>query len=217
MVQRQPFSYSRGGGLPAAVAPAGFSFPPGRSGGAKPKLRWARPLPLLFLPGECAAIAFTSSQGATPELAFARFGAFSGAAGGTVYALAFAPGSRGGLAIGAYGGVTWAGTTGGDDDDDRLALGAAAVLSMAMSPDGRLLAAGCLDKRVRLFALDGNSDDDAAKAPQSASRDWIGFDGSVRAVAWSGDGGWLAAADDGNKPHRRNRCSHKHPRHVGRA
>ena len=118
----------------------------------------------------------------------------SGAAGGTIYALAFAPGSRGGLAIGAYGGVAWAGTAGGDDDDGRLSLGAAAVLSMAMSPDGRLLAAGCLDKRVRLFALDGDGDDDAAKAPRSASRDWIGFDGSVRAVAWSGDGGWLAAA-----------------------
>ena len=110
----------------------------------------------------------------------------SGAAGGTVYALAFAPGSRRRLAIGAYGGVTWAGTAG---DDGRLALGAAAVLSMAMSPDGRLLAAGCLDKRVRLFAL---GDDDVKQTPPS--RDWIGFEGPVRAVAWSRDGSWLAAA-----------------------
>ena len=121
----------------------------------------------------------------------------SGAAGGTVYALAFAPGSRGGLAIGAYGGVTWAGMTAGDDGGS-LALGAAAVLSMAMSPDGRLLAAGCLDKRVRLFALGGGDDDGdddgTAKAPESASRDWVGFDGPVRTVAWSDDGSWLAAA-----------------------
>ena len=34
-----------------------------------------------------------------------------------------------------------------------LTIGAAAVLSVAASPDGRQLAAGCLDRRVRVFPL----------------------------------------------------------------
>ena len=125
---------------------------------------------------------------------------------GTVYALAVAPGtldSASRVAVGAYGGVSWVGTSpasaagsgkgggegggeGGEGGEGcgRLQLGAAAVMSIALSPDGAMLAAGCLDRRVRLFEL---------KAAE-ASRDWLGFGAAVSSVAWSCDGQWVAAA-----------------------
>ena len=125
---------------------------------------------------------------------------------GTVYALALTPetpGSPSRVAVGAYGGVSWVGTSrasaaaggegggkgggeGGEGGEGcgRLQLGAAAVMRIALSPDGAMLAAGCLDKRVRLFEL---------KAA-GASRDWLGFGSAVSSVAWSCDGQWVAAA-----------------------
>jgi len=103
-----------------------------------------------------------------------------GQASGAVYALRF---SALGLAVGSYGGVSWV----AQEDKPpapRLEIGAAAVLSLAVSPDGQRLAAGCLDQRVRVFALG------AEGLPPG---DWSGFDGPVRHVAWSAEGKWLAA------------------------
>ncbi|EOD28619.1 hypothetical protein EMIHUDRAFT_114135 [Emiliania huxleyi CCMP1516] len=105
-------------------------------------------------------------------------------ASGQVAALAFVAGEfkrvdeaaeagagwRGRLAVGTYGGVEW--LCAGGAPAESLALGGGAVRCLAVSPSGGHLAAGCLDKRAH---------------------DWIGFDGPVRLVAWSGDGAWLAA------------------------
>jgi hypothetical protein len=85
----------------------------------------------------------------------------------------------------------------------QLPIGAAAVLSLAVSPDGEQLAAGCLDMRLRLFSLGAVSvDKHSAQVPRSPSDgsgdgggalDWVGFDGPVRRLAWSSKGHWLAA------------------------
>ena len=80
---------------------------------------------------------------------------------------------------------------------EPFVIGAAAVLSVAVSGDGAFLAAGCLDKRVRIWpSLRG------AAPPH----EWVGFEGGVTTVEWSppstatgtgtatGAGGcWLAA------------------------
>jgi hypothetical protein len=72
-----------------------------------------------------------------------------------------------------------------------------ATLSLAISPDGALLAVGCLDKRMRLFQLQVPTSDigpAAGTSRQVAARDWVGFDGPVAIVRWSANGCWLAAA-----------------------
>jgi hypothetical protein len=140
---------------------------------------------------------------------------------GTVYSLAFAPAAEedpkrepsaeeveaqdgdaqggdahgdGTLAIGAYGGVSWLAEDGRAQGRAPLTIGAAAVLSVAVSKDGRQLAAGCLDKRVRVFPLCGPPSDDTSAQPTAANRDWVGFEGPVAAVAWNACSSWLAAA-----------------------
>ena len=132
-----------------------------------------------------------------------------GKAEGTIYALEFLPeGSADGedcaaghpgpmLGVGAYGGVTWIGSeadgTGVNPMRPNLSLGAAAVLAISISPDGDRLAAGCLDKRLRLFCLGDTGFESEGDRP----RDWVGFDGPVRDVKWNPDGTWLAASGGG--------------------
>ena len=101
---------------------------------------------------------------------------------GAVYALDFAgwsPTSPMSLAIAAYGTVRWC-----EPDLPPLEIGAAAVLCMSVAPDSSRLAVGCMDQRVRVFALDGSG----------SAVDWGGFSGPVKMVAWSSVGNWLAAA-----------------------
>ena len=116
------------------------------------------------------------------------------------------------LAVGAYGGISWmhaasqlgacnvtAAAERAVADTVTLApsleIGAAAVLSVAVSPDGRLVAAGCLDKRARIFrrsAPEGGGAD-----VHGGARDWIGFDGPVGLLAWDPASEWLAASGGG--------------------
>ena len=103
---------------------------------------------------------------------------------GTVYAVAFADGGRAPLAV-VPTAASWLAPSDAPPPPP-LPIGAAAVLSVAVSPDATLVAAGCLDKRVRVFEIGG----DAVRG----ARDWVGFDGSVHSVAWSATGRWLAAA-----------------------
>jgi WD40 repeat protein/transcriptional regulator with XRE-family HTH domain len=65
-----------------------------------------------------------------------------------------------------------------------------AVYSVAFSPDGRLLAAGAKDKRVRVW--------DVAGAPRLVTDRFAGFTSWVNSVAFSPDGSMLAAAASGN-------------------
>ena len=75
-----------------------------------------------------------------------------------------------------------------------MQIGAAAVLTISVAPNGRYLAAGCLDSRVRLFPLDATAPSSRTSCqPQIPAVDWVGFDGPVRTVAWSTSGRWLAA------------------------
>ena len=125
-------------------------------------------------------------------------------AGSTVYALDFpshatdasATTSDGGnngsvhpaaLAFGAYGGIGWVVERAPSArHEPALKIGATAVLSVSVSCDRYLLAAGCLDKRVRIFPL-GETRHGAGAC------DWVGFEGAVVTLAWSGAGDWLAA------------------------
>jgi hypothetical protein len=79
----------------------------------------------------------------------------------------------------------------GPAQTSRLVVGAAAVLCVAVSPDGSRLAAGCLDGRVRVFRVaDGGPDHDFG----ATGRDWSGLPGPVHEASWSSGGRWLAAA-----------------------
>ena len=89
------------------------------------------------------------------------------------------------FAFSAYGGIVILRANpescGGDAEARTLPIGATATLSLAASPDGKTLAVGCLDNRMRIFD------------PSSEPIDWVGFDGPVKVVAWSASGSWLAA------------------------
>lgn len=84
--------------------------------------------------------------------------------------------------------------------DGAHEIGAAAVLSVAASPDGCQLAAGCLDKRLRVWPLRGNASaaaEGALSGRDAQPRDWVGFDGAVKLLRWSADSQWLAASGGG--------------------
>ena len=55
------------------------------------------------------------------------------------------------FAVGGYGGVRW--LRGDGRTEPALEIGATATLAVTASPDGNVLAVGCLDKRLRLFSL----------------------------------------------------------------
>ena len=107
-------------------------------------------------------------------------------AAGTINGISFDPDS-GSLAIGTYGSVQFMGgkrggggsggsgavvtaksaaasttTVAAGGTAHTLEIGAAAVLVVAVSPDGTCLAAGCLDKRIRLFPLPVTGNDRGA-------------------------------------------------------
>ena len=164
------FALSPGGGVTLAA------------GGAQQADRWVE---RLAWSGDGRLLG--AAMGRTVAVAAADSGAVerSVVVDGTVYAVAFADGGRAPLAVGAYGGLSWLAPSDAPPPPP-LPIGAAAVLSVAVSPDATLVAAGCLDKRVRVFEIGG----DAVRG----ARDWVGFDGSVHSVAWSATGRWLAAA-----------------------
>jgi hypothetical protein len=143
---------------------------------------------------------------------------------GTVYDLAFLPTSHHGatdtggntnnqeakhdlnstrqlLAIALYGGLTIVDAADMTVWHRRFTVGSSAVLSFAVSPNGRSIGIGCLDKRLRVFEP---SDTEAAIAKGGGdhgrfdtssfgifdhwdARDWIGFDGGVASVAFGPD------------------------------
>jgi len=99
---------------------------------------------------------------------------------GTITAIAFMPNQVATLAIGTYGGVRW--LVGNDEPlPPPLDRGAAAVLSVGISPDATRIAVGFLDKKLRVCV---NGVDPA---------DWVGFNAPVSRVAWSASGKWLAS------------------------
>jgi hypothetical protein len=144
---------------------------------------------------------------------------------GTVYGLAFLPVSHqcatdtGGntnnqeakhdsnparqlLAIALYGGLTILDAADMTVWHRRFTVGSSAVLSFAVSPNGRKIGIGCLDKRLRVFELNlvsATVEDPIAKEGVNHgrfdtgifshwdARDWIGFDGGVASVAFCPD------------------------------
>eukprot|EP00501_MAST-03F_sp_TOSAG23-6_P001799 GSMAST32.ASY1.ANO1.1877.1 assembled CDS len=74
-----------------------------------------------------------------------------------------------------------------------LEIGATAVLSISVSSDGRYLAAGCLDNRVRIFEIESTEKDTFVKCKTSSTRDWVGITGPVTSLSWSCKSRWLAA------------------------
>lgn len=102
----------------------------------------------------------------------------------------------GALAVATYGGVrvlspqvsrsgkgdAVSGNVQTDTASILLERSAASVQCVAASPDGKQVAAGCLDKTMRVFTLDATS-----------PVDWVGFNGPIVAVAWNVTGSMLAA------------------------
>eukprot|EP00747_Dinoflagellata_sp_TGD_P191788 gnl/TRDRNA2_/TRDRNA2_55661_c0_seq1.p1 gnl/TRDRNA2_/TRDRNA2_55661_c0~~gnl/TRDRNA2_/TRDRNA2_55661_c0_seq1.p1 ORF type:complete len:322 (-),score=50.02 gnl/TRDRNA2_/TRDRNA2_55661_c0_seq1:47-1012(-) len=112
----------------------------------------------------------------------------------SISAMTFLP--NGSLALAAYGGVRVLGSTPEAGETGKgnpkssseksgilLERSAASVQCVAASPDGKQLAAGCLDKAVRVFTL----------GSKAAPVDWIGFNGPVVTVSWSVNGSMLGA------------------------
>ena len=112
------------------------------------------------------------------------------------------------LAVGGYGGVTLVDTN--ELEKVVLPIGAAAVLCVSVSNDGKRMAVGCLDQRVRVYCFDNACNKDCTedvknngKGATSSSTcnewkptdtgDWGGFNGIVQNVKWSMDSAWLAA------------------------
>jgi hypothetical protein len=105
---------------------------------------------------------------------------------GTVAGIRFWPSKKGVLAVGEYGRVDWLAVPGTDVGVQALERGAAAVLAMDISPDGMQVGVGFLDKTLRVFSVcDNGGDTDAL--------DWVGFSAPVTVVAFSVQGGYLAA------------------------
>ena len=125
-------------------------------------------------------------------------------ASGSVTSIAFGGGGRLPLAVGGYGALRWIAPE-SHDAPPPLSRGASAVLCVAVSPDGRCAAMGCLDKTMRMYRLDspaattitdnGEGGDKSSSSSPSNADDWVGgFDAGVTHIAWSHDGEWLAAA-----------------------
>ena len=101
-------------------------------------------------------------------------------------ALDFAPPTTS-LAVGSYGGVAWLPTTPHTrvaDARPRFEIGSTAVLSVAVTFDGALLAVGCMDRRVRVFRVarggegggwgDGGGGDGGGGAGGGGAGGWAG-------------------------------------------
>jgi len=106
------------------------------------------------------------------------------------------------LAVAIYGGLTIINVDTMTISNRRFTVGSSAVLSCAISKDGRLIGIGCLDKRIRIFKKlpsndgdDSNDDDDDEDQCNGhwLTRDWIGFDGGVSCISYSKDNERLAA------------------------
>eukprot|EP00941_MAST-03F_sp_MAST-3F-sp1_P003301 g3301.t1 len=103
---------------------------------------------------------------------------------GTVQSLAF---SKEFLAIASYSTISWLTIDESClEKNSSLIVGATAVLSVAISPDGFCIATGCLDGRVRLFDLSKKT------KRYHETCDWIGMNGAVNELKWSSCGKYLA-------------------------
>ena len=134
----------------------------------------------------------------------------------TVYDLAFLPTSKnadsntGGeelhcpnpvrqlLAIALYGGLIIVDATTTKIWNRQFNVGSSAVLSLAISPNGRSIGIGCLDKRLRVFEMAETAGDTGGSIGRNGIdswevHDWIGMDGGVTRVAFGPDNRRLAA------------------------
>jgi hypothetical protein len=110
------------------------------------------------------------------------------------------------LAVAVYGGLVIVDADTVTISHRRFTVGSSAVLSCAISQDGRSIGIGCLDKRLRIFekrptnnnedSVDDNdydNDGDESTKKHWSARDWIGFDGGVSCISYSKDNQRLAA------------------------
>jgi hypothetical protein len=117
------------------------------------------------------------------------------------------------LAVAVYGGLTIVNADTMTIRHRRFTVGSSAVLSCAVSQDGRSIGIGCLDKRLRIFEKrpfnnedndndndddndngdDNDDDNDECNEKHWSARDWIGFDGGVSCISYSKDDQRLAA------------------------
>ena len=131
---------------------------------------------------------------------------------GAVYSLAFLPSSQRSkdhktqqnsnstkelLAVALYGGVTIVNTHTMTILHHRFTVGSSAVLSFGVSPDGRSIAIGCLDKRLRILSRsmamisnvdckqEENDDHSPAFLETWDAHDWVGFDCGVNDVSFA--------------------------------
>ena len=124
---------------------------------------------------------------------------------GTITATAFTP--AGHVAVAAYEGVDWllaspksALPNSASPSPEKLARGAAAVLSVAVSPDGAQVAAGCMDKCTRVWTLGtlGVANSSSSRSGgEEADADGTGGVIGAAAAAADGDGGGDGGGDDG--------------------